>query len=366
MTKTHALCKPSASEMEAFRKRILGWYDAHARALAWRALPGERAEPYHVWLSEIMLQQTTVQAVKPYYETFLRRWPNVQALAEAPREEVMSAWAGLGYYARARNLHKCAQIVASELNGVFPDTQEELKKLPGIGDYTSAAIAAIAFNKPATVVDGNIERIAARYFAMEDPLPASKPKLKALAGYFFDGEENRPGDLAQALMDLGAGICIPKAPRCALCPVQEACAGRISGIAGALPRREKKKPRPQKYGEVYWIENGRGDVLFHRRPEKGLLGGMTALPTSAWEQAGKGTDVSETPDFVVEAMDWDSQAPLSISHVFTHFDLELRLKSARLTEGKNLPPGYFWDQPSNCGDSLPSVFEKAFALFSKS
>lgn len=319
---------------------------------------GIAPNPYHVWLSEIMLQQTTVGAVQPYFLKFIDKWPRIEDLAAAPQEEVMHEWAGLGYYARARNLHKCAQVVVKEHGGVFPETQESLKKLPGIGDYTSAAICTIAFNQPATVMDGNIERIMARYHAVQTPLPKAKPELKALAHIYFDEFEERPGDFAQALMDLGAGICIGGAPRCSLCPVAAHCQGRLEGLAEELPRKEKKKPRPKKYGHVYWVENDKGQILMHRRPSKGLLGGVMALPTSEW---GLGIS-TQMPDFIAEAKDIANR-PTSIHHIFTHFELELELKTARIKE-KSLNEEYFWAPvPDQDNSGFPSLFQKAFVLF---
>ncbi|MCB9983969.1 MAG: A/G-specific adenine glycosylase [Rhodospirillales bacterium] len=348
--------KKSNKTICELRGQLLGWYDSHARDIPWRVRKGQVPDPYHVWLSEIMCQQTTVQAVKPYYEKFLSRWPSVQTLAAAPQEDVMAAWAGLGYYARARNLHKCAQIVANERGGVFPSTQNELKKLPGIGDYTGAAIAAIAFNQPATVVDGNVERVMARFFAVQEPLPAVKPKLKALAARFYEDFTDRPGDLAQGFMDLGAGICIPKTPRCNLCPLQADCQGHVQGIAAKLPHKTKTKARPQKYGYIYWITNDQEQVLFHRRPEKGLLGGMLGLPTTDWRED---KNTLNHPEYI------ETPKPLNIHvhHTFTHFDLELSLyESAQVANTALKGRELGWRSPSEAGEKLPSVFKKAYKL----
>ena len=335
---------------------LLQWYDKHARILPWRAVKGKKPDPYHVWLSEIMLQQTTVGAVKPYFEKFLDKWPTVQDLADAEQEEVLHEWAGLGYYARARNLYKCAQVVANDLDGIFPEAQKALQALPGIGDYTSAAVRTIAFNKPATVMDGNIERIMARYHALEQPLPKSKPILKSYAAELFEAERERPGDLAQALMDLGATVCIPKAPRCSLCPIAGGCQGRKKDIAADLPKKEKKKASPKKVGHVYWIENDEGDVLLHRRPQKGLLGGMVGLPTSNWVESA---DKIQHPDFVEDVVD----SKRAVHHVFTHFALTLNLNTA---SAKNhlISDDYYWSfalKPENSG--LPSLFQKALKLY---
>lgn len=344
---------------EELRGQILGWYDAHGRDLPWRYKNGEPANPYYVWLSEIMCQQTTVQAVKAYYTKFITKWPTVSDLANAPAEDVMEAWAGLGYYARARNLHKCAKTIAYDLSGKFPKSSEELKKLPGIGDYTSAAIAAILYNEPVTVMDGNIERVIARVFALKDPLPKAKPIFKAAASKLFEGFAQRPGDLAQALMDIGATICIPKNPRCMICPLQTSCLACKQGIQDTLPIKLKTLNRPQKFGEVYWISNGKNEVLFHKRPEKGLLGGMMALPTSSWETIDTPLKRPEIID-CLEIAPFNNQA---IEHVFTHFDLQLSLKTGLYKNTPKIPENYIWKKPAQMADSMPTVFKKAFNLF---
>ena len=347
--------KISEPDIVKYRGKLLSWYDSHARDVPWRSKVGNLPDPYHVWLSEIMCQQTTVSAVKAYYKKFLILWPSVYELAAAQQDDVMAAWAGLGYYARARNLHKCAQIVAGQLNGVFPSTPEGLKKLPGIGDYTSAAIAAIAFNKPATVVDGNVERVMARFFAVREPLPRAKKQLKSLAHRFFDGFAERPGDLAQSFMDLGADICIPKAPRCSACPLMHACKAYQQGIAARLPDKNKTNMRPQKHGHVYWITNSKGEVLFHKRAEKGLLGGMLGLPTSNWvNDKGKLTHLKYLRRL--------QPLNVKIHHTFSHFDLELELYIARLSKGKVLE-SVVWGRPEHHGPKLPTVFKKAYKVF---
>ena len=357
MTKTKQRRKKQPQNIHEIRGQLLGWYDIHRRDLPWRAKPNQSADPYHIWLSEIMLQQTTVTAVKAYYTKFLTKWPTIDGLASAPEEEIMAAWAGLGYYARARNLHKCAKIVAVELGGIFPQAESELKKLPGIGDYTAAAITAIAFNKPATVVDGNIERVMARLFNIHEPLPAAKKALKACAHLFFDDYKQRPGDLAQALMDLGAGICIPKAPRCSLCPLSQNCTALEKSAQNDLPRRSAKKPRPPKYGYVYWIENEDGKILFHKRPSKGLLGGMIGLPTGEWAIESNG---NQTLEFVSEP----TLTGDKITHTFTHFDLELTLKTGKLEKDSPVPHDFFWSKPEKRSQEMPSLFQKAYKIFS--
>ena len=261
---------------------LLGWYDAHRRRLPWRQGPGEAADPYRIWLSEVMLQQTTVTAAMPYYERFVQRFPTVQALAAAAAEDVLAAWAGLGYYARARNLHDCAKAVTAA--GGFPQTVAGLRALPGIGAYTSVAVAAIAFGVPGIPIDGNVERVASRLFAIATPLPEGKAAIAAAAAQLGQdpGAQARPSDFAQALFDLGATICTPGNPACILCPLAAGCRARRAGIAGELPRKSPKKPRPRRHGAHFWLTDAAGQVLLRRRPPRGLLGGMTELPGTAW------------------------------------------------------------------------------------
>ncbi|GJL84752.1 MAG: A/G-specific adenine glycosylase [Micavibrio sp.] len=352
--------KRDAKDVQEFRGQILSWYDKHARILPWRAEKGQKADPYHVWLSEIMLQQTTVGAVIPYFTKFLNKWPRIQDLAAAERDEIMSEWAGLGYYARARNLHKCAQVVTEELSGVFPQDEAALKALPGIGEYTSAAIAAIAFDRPATVVDGNIERIMARYFAVKDAVPGAKKILKSHAHYLSDGRKDRPGDYAQALMDIGASICTPRSPKCGLCPINQKCKAHKQGIEEELPAREKKLAKPQKFGFVYWVQDKQGRVLLHRRSEKGMLGGMIGLPTSKWVERKKKRGV-EHPDYL-DGVAFETKAA-SIHHSFTHFDLELALKRAISVSVLETQDNYFWCDKSELKTiGFPSLFSKAIRL----
>lgn len=345
----------TAKNVEDFRDDLLKWYDRHRRALPWRAMPKQKADPYHVWLSEIMLQQTTVPAVIPYFLKFLAKWPTVHDLAGADAEDVMQNWAGLGYYARARNLHKCAKVVSNDLKGKFPGGQDALKELPGIGDYTSAAIAAIAFNKPANVVDGNVERVMARIFAVTQPVPDSKPLLKKLAADMAQGETKRPGDYAQALMDLGATICTPSSPKCMICPVREQCDSFDQGIAAGLPVRKAKGAKPQKHGYVYWITDNQGQVLFERRGEKGMLGGTIGLPTSVWVE--KTLEKTHLP-FIVK----NKESRVKVLHSFTHFDLEL----LGVTGEADAPQGgnYFWIPAKEAGSlGIPTLFKKALKQF---
>jgi A/G-specific adenine glycosylase len=304
----------------------LRWYDRHRRRLPWRAEPGETPDPYRVWLSEIMLQQTTVTAVIPYYERFVSRFPTVEALAAAPLDTVLSAWAGLGYYARARNLHECARVVAA--SGGFPADLAGLQALPGIGAYTAAAVGAIAFGIPAVPVDGNVERVAARLFAIEQPMPAAKPAIRAAAARLGadPAAHARPSDFAQALFDLGAGVCTPAAPGCAVCPWIEPCAARRLGIQASLPRKAPKKQRPVRYGVHFWLTDDRRTVLLRTRPAKGLLGGMTELPGTPWR---------DTPWPIHEAL---TMAPMAVAwrgagqvrHGFTHFELIIDVLAAHV------------------------------------
>lgn len=336
------------ANIQALRSALLTWYDAQARELPWRARPGSgrRTDPYRVWLSEVMLQQTTVPHATPYFLAFTARWPTVSDLAAAEEAEVMSAWAGLGYYARARNLLACARAVAGEHGGVFPDTEAGLLALPGVGAYTAAAVATIAFDWPANVVDGNVERVMARLFAVETPLPAAKPELKRLAAGLVTAE--RPGDWAQALMDLGATICRPREPLCERCPVRGLCAAYATGAPGAYPRKSRRPERPRRFGVAYVVERD-GEIALVRRPGRGLLGGMLALPTSEW---GEAPEVSPP----LEA-DWRPAG--EIEHVFTHFALTLQVVRAEVSGDFE---GAIWTRRAEAGDGLPSVFLKALRV----
>lgn len=335
---------------------LLTWYDRHRRRLPWRALPGRASDPYAVWLSEIMLQQTTVTAVKPYYENFLNRWPTVNDLAAAPVADVMAAWAGLGYYARARNLHKCAGVVAADHGGVFPDTEDGLRALPGIGPYTAAAIAAIAFDRHAVVVDGNVERVMARLFAVTDPLPHSKTQLKELAAKLTP--ETRAGDYAQGVMDLGATVCTPKSPSCVICPWTTVCLARKQGIAETLPRKVKKAASPLRHGVAYWMVRADGCVALKRRPPKGLLGGMVEVPGTDW-RAKKWTDADAAKAAPATAK-W-KPLPGLVLHTFTHFQLEVNVWAADLTkvQAAKLGDDIIWTPLERIGQAgLPSVMAK--------
>jgi A/G-specific adenine glycosylase len=336
---------------ESLSARLLSWYDAHARVMPWRVSPADRAagmrpDPYRVWLSEVMLQQTTVAAVRDYFHRFTARWPTVMDLAAAPDADVMGEWAGLGYYARARNLLKCARAVVADHGGVFPATREGLLTLPGIGPYTASAIAAIAYDAPATVVDGNVERVISRLRRVETPLPAAKPELTALAADLTP--KQRPGDYAQAVMDLGATICTPRSPACGICPWVHACAARLAGVQSDLPAKSPKPDKPTRHGTL-WLGHKDKAILLERRPDKGLLGGMLGFPGDGWDGQG-GPAPAEA--------NWQDIG--EVRHTFTHFHLILRVHTARI------------DSPPKRGDwhprqtfrpaDLPTVMRKAWDL----
>jgi A/G-specific adenine glycosylase len=349
--------RPAGAEKSAgpIAAAVLSWYDRARRTLPWRAPPGERPDPYRVWLSEIMLQQTTVKAVLPRYELFLRRWPDVGALARAELGEVLAAWAGLGYYARARNLHACAKAVAERHGGRFPEEEAELRKLPGVGDYTAAAVAAIAFGKRASPVDGNIERVVARLFAVKTPLPGAKPEILARAESLVPYA--RPGDFAQAMMDLGATICTPRRPACGPCPVRSECRAFAEGLAGIIPYRAEKAERPVRRGAAFVAIRPDGAVLLRERPPKGLLGGMLEVPSSPWDEARpKGAARDHAP---LEAA-W-RKLPGRVEHTFTHFHLELSVYCAEVgaDAAPRRPERCRWLRPRQLpGAALPSVMRK--------
>jgi A/G-specific adenine glycosylase len=348
--------KLSSKKSPEIAPALLAWYDRHRRRLPWRALPGETADPYRVWLSEIMLQQTTVAAVAPYFERFLQRWPNVEALAAAPLDQVLQHWAGLGYYARARNLHKCAMAVARDHGGLFPDSEAGLLQLPGIGAYTAAAIAAIAFERSTNVVDGNVERVMARLHAQATPLPQVKPVLKRLAAQHVP--KRRAGDYAQALMDLGATICTPRQPRCVLCPLLQQCRARALGIQDELPRRSPKAEKPTRYGMAFVLQRSDGAILLRRREEKGLLGGMMEVPSSGWSTEKRND--RELMKVAPVAAGW-SELPGVVRHTFTHFHLELRVAAASLRAAPRGIDGKFVVIDGLDGEALPSVMRKIVA-----
>jgi A/G-specific adenine glycosylase len=329
---------------------LLAWYDRQRRDLPWRVPPGERPDPYRVWLSEIMLQQTTVATVGPYFDRFVARWPDIRALAAASLDEVLHLWQGLGYYARARNLRACARAVVDRHGARFPDDPRQLRALPGIGDYTVAAIAAIAFDRPLAAVDGNVERVVARLFAERAPLPGVKPRLKALAAALVPQE--RAGDFAQALMDLGAVICTPRRPRCMLCPWRGNCAAAALGIAESLPVQAEKPERPLRHGVAFWLSRSDGAMLLRRRPDKGLLGGMIELPSTPW-RAAPWTE-SEAIAAAPAQTAW-TQLPGTVQHGFTHFRLEMALLAGTTAE----PIAGIWARPGEFKDyALPTLTKK--------
>jgi A/G-specific adenine glycosylase len=335
---------------------LLAWYDRHRRILPWRAPPGQSADPYAVWLSEIMLQQTTVAAVKPYFNAFLARWPNVEALAAAPADEVMRAWAGLGYYSRARNLHACAKAIVERFDGHFPDNEATLVTLPGLGPYTAAAVAAIAFRRPAVVVDGNVARVVARLFAIETPLPAAKPFIRQKAAEI--SPERRPGDYAQALMDLGATICTPKRPACSICPLSNQCAARSCGDPAHFPIKAPKAPRPRRSGAAFYLARADGAVLVRTRPPKGLLGGMTEIPGTSWSADFDESSALEHAPLEARYRKLDG----CVEHIFTHFALRLLIYVGEVEATHSAPRGCRWAAPEMLDkEALPSLMRKVIA-----
>jgi A/G-specific adenine glycosylase len=367
--KRQSVVDPAAGDRPA---RLLEWYDRHRRALPWRAAAGERSDPYRVWLSEIMLQQTTVKAVGPYFEKFLARWGDVASLAHASLDDILKLWAGLGYYSRARNLHACAVAIMRDHGGVFPDTEEALRTLPGIGPYTAAAIAAIAFNRHTMPVDGNIERVVARLFGVEEPLPRAKPLIRQLAASLLGPScagdvkaragdvRARAGDSAQALMDLGASLCAPKRPACALCPLNDGCVARTRGDQETFPRKAPKKTGALRRGAAFVVRRG-DELLLRTRPEKGLLGGMSEVPTSDWRAAQDDQAALQQAPTLGTIVRWHRKAGV-VSHVFTHFPLELVVYTARVAARTHAPDGTRWVPIDALKDeALPNVMRKVVA-----
>jgi A/G-specific adenine glycosylase len=343
---------------------LLNWYDRHARKLPWRVHPedrnhGEVPDPYRIWLSEIMLQQTTVAAVKDYFNKFTRAWPTVEDLAAAPEEDVMKAWAGLGYYSRARNLKKCADTIVASYGGRFPEDESKLIKLPGIGPYTAAAITTIAFDRHAAVVDGNVERVLARLDQIETPLPEAKPDIKKLMARLTP--DIRPGDFAQAVMDLGATICTPRRPACSLCPWNDGCKAFSSGVQETLPRKAPKKVIPTRHGAAFLaVDSNNGAVLLRRRPSKGLLGGMTEVPGTEWSENFDDKDVLPLAPF---SADW-KKCSGEVKHTFTHFHLKVTVYRADVASGLvTLEGNAWWSAPEDLGgEALPTVMRKILLL----
>lgn len=362
--------KYSKNKVLSLQKALLAWFDSHRRVMPWRALKGKRPDPYHVWLSEIMLQQTTVAAVTPYFERFIKRWPKVSDLAKATQDDVMAQWAGLGYYARARNLHKCAQAVVAS-GGRFPRDIDGLLELPGIGPYTAAAIASIAFDLPAVAVDGNVERVVSRFCAITEPLPASKPAMRQAAATLADGVE-RPGDFTQAFMELGATVCTPRNPQCGLCPWRKDCEGRALDIAATLPRKAAKKARPSRFGHAYVVTDTHGRVLIEKRQSSGLYEGMYQLPTTQWpldkSLLPAPNDKAALVDAGLQAASRITSAPVGeVRHVLTHFDFYLSVHALHVTPAvaaKLQEQGerrwVRWQDLPDYG--IPQVMTKALAL----
>src|SRR5436190_11184000 len=366
--------KPRAVASKASDRpaRLLDWYDRHRRRLPWRPPAGERADPYRVWLSEIMLQQTGVKTVGPYFEKFLARWPDVAALGRASQDDVLRMWAGLGYYSRARNLHACAVAVLRDHGGSFPDSEEGLRALPGIGPYTASAIAAIAFDRRTMPVDGNIERVVSRLYAVEEPLPQAKPRIQELAATLLadacvgDVEtragdvKTRAGDSAQALMDLGASICTPKKPACALCPLNADCMARARGDQETFPRKAAKKTGTLRRGAAFVVTRGE-ELLVRSRPDKGLLGGMTEVPGSDWHAGQEDKAALQQAPELKGIARWHRKAGV-VTHVFTHFPLELVIYTARVPARTRPPEGMRWVPIATlAGEALPNVMRKAIA-----
>lgn len=341
---------------QSISELLLAWYDVHARQLPWRIPPhlsksGLKQDPYLTWLSEVMLQQTQIATVKAYYHRFIKQWDTVDKLASADREHVLKAWAGLGYYSRARNLKACAEIVSNEQGGQFPDCKQDLIKLPGVGEYTASAIAAIAFGRAEAVVDGNVERVFTRLFAIKTPIPAAKGKVREAV--FAALDPARPGDFAQACMDLGATICTPKKPDCSLCPLKVCCSANNEGNPLDYPVKPSKKNKPVRNGAVFIAQDGSGAVLLVKRPETGLLAGMTGLPTTDWTANKNGETGADAAPFEAN---WRELG--SVKHTFTHFHLLLKIWYAN--EKQQLEKIGWWEPEASLShQALPTVFRKA-------
>ena len=336
---------------------LLHWYDGHARKLPWRVSPKEQAagvkpDPYRVWLSEVMLQQTLVEAVKPYFEKFVARWPDIGSLAAAEADEVMGAWAGLGYYSRARNLVACARAVVDKHGGRFPETEAALRKLPGLGAYSAASIAAIAFGEPAVVVDANVDRVASRLLALPVPPAQAKAEIRALVAACVPTE--RPGDFAQAMMDLGATVCTPRRPACILCPLRDICRARIMASQDLFPVKAPKKDKPSRAGAAFVAVRRDGAILLRKREPSGLLGGMAEPPNSAWNARADGDTTAAAAPFSAA---WRTVG--TVEHGFTHFALTLHVFRADGVETARAPPGCWWSRPNEIdGEALPTVMKK--------
>lgn len=346
------------SSVKKLQAALLNWYDTHQRVLPWRTRAGQRPDPYHVWLSEIMLQQTTVATVGSYFVKFIGLWPRVQDLARADLDDVLTAWAGLGYYARARNLHKCARVVVEDYNGQFPDDVAALQKLPGIGPYTAAAVASIAFDKEATAVDGNVERVVSRMYGITNPLPDSKPDIRLKASGLTK-DNVRPGDFTQAMMELGATVCTPKKPKCGLCPWQGSCRAYKDGNAESLPAKRPKAEKPTRYGVAFWYYTPKGAFFIRKRPETGLLGGMYEIPSTEWigKKPARKMQVQSMP-YPAEGVSLSG----TVRHTFTHFHLVLEIKVIKVAKQRDITGGV-WIIPDRIEDfALPTVMKKIVRL----
>jgi A/G-specific adenine glycosylase len=346
---------PLPASIPPITQALLDWYDRNTRTLPWRVRGGLHPDPYRVWISEIMLQQTTVATVIPYYERFLNRWPAVTALAAAPLDDVLHGWQGLGYYSRARNLHRCAQVICETLGGQFPHTAAELARLPGIGPYTAAALASICFGEPVAAIDGNVQRVISRLYTLPDPPALNKNAVAERAAALVP--VTRPGDFAQAVMDLGATVCTPKSPRCLLCPVQACCQAARTGTPELWPHKVAKATVPQKYGTVHWITRPDGAVWLRQRPQRGLLGGMMEVPSSDWTAAAPVAGFCGSPLFPA---DWQP-VPGVVKHVFTHFRLELRVVWCVRTDPPPLA-GRWVLREQLANEALPTLMHKVIAL----
>jgi A/G-specific adenine glycosylase len=339
--------------IQTLEDRLLSWYDSNQRALPWRAVPGYSSNPYHVWLSEIMLQQTTVATVKDYFIRFITRWPVVEDLAKATLDEVFHNWQGLGYYSRARNLHKCARELVQDFEGVLPSDDLTLQRLPGIGPYTAAAIAAIAYDQPIVPVDGNVVRVFSRLFALQTPLPLLKNEVQDLAKKMIPS--HRSGDFAQSLMDLGATVCRPRNPGCKECPLTKICRGHHQKIASHLPRPAVKGIKPRRYGIAFWVEKENGEILLEKRPDKGLLAGLIGLPTTQWQELPWAIESAESLLHAPEGVERWEYLPEIVRHTFTHFHLELRIAKGRCKS----PQKGLWSSFDNLNShAFPTVMKK--------
>ncbi len=349
------MTKLTKRKTTGLQARLLAWFDRHRRVMPWRALKGKLPNPYHVWLSEIMLQQTTVATVGPYFEKFITKWPTLKKLAAADLDDVLAAWAGLGYYARARNLHKCAQKVCTDYGGVLPQTEQELLGLPGIGPYTAAAIASIAFGQEAVAVDGNVERVVSRFFSIEEPLPPAKKQIREKAALLAKGNP-MPGDFTQALMELGSLVCTPRSPKCGLCPWAESCAAHAKGMEEELPRFLPKAKRPVLYGKVFWVhDDKKKKFLIEKRTDKGLYAGLYQLPTTAWVKDKK---AAAGQKFRIKA----ENTGATVRHTFSHFDLVLEIWTAKAATSKKILPGIWAPYQGFEKYALPTLMKKAIYL----